>query len=246
MIMKKLYSLTSFFSFLTGLFSSCNIQTIPGNGDVANKVIPIEDYNTIQISAGNIDLKYTQSDESAPFLSIETDQNIHDILEIKSSNNELTIHPREGQIKISPTLFIVTTNSTALKELCMEGSGNCDLGNGLNGENLTIKLAGTGTVKADSIDITNLDCKIAGSSTLCLSGRAKAMNIESAGNSEVKSFDLETEDLNCSAAGKTQIEITANKTISAKIAGSGTIHYKGNPEIKHKDIAGIGSITKTD
>lgn len=115
--MKKLYSFIPILTFLAGLFSSCNIHTIPGNGDVVNKEIPIEDYDKIQISAGN---------------------------------------------------------------------------------------------------------------------------------SDVNAFDLETEEFNCSAAGRTHIEITANKTISAKIAGSGTIHYKGNPEITNKDIAGSGSITKVD
>ena len=72
------------------------------------------------------------------------------------------------------------------------------------------------------------------------------MNIKSAGSSKFKTFDLETEELNCKAAGSTNIEITANKEISAKIAGSGTIRYKGNPNIKGKKIAGSGSITKAD
>ena len=72
------------------------------------------------------------------------------------------------------------------------------------------------------------------------------MNIKSAGSSKIKAFGLETEELTCKAAGSTHIEITANKAISTKIAGSGTIRYKGNPNIKEKSIIGSGSITKVD
>ncbi|MFQ9020782.1 MAG: GIN domain-containing protein [Parabacteroides merdae] len=61
-----------------------------------------------------------------------------------------------------------------------------------------------------------------------------------------KRSGLETEELTCKAAGSTHIEITANKAISTKIAGSGTIRYKGNPNIKEKSIIGSGSITKVD
>ena len=147
---------------------------------------------------------------------------------------------------INPTRFIVITNSTALKEFKMAGGGNCDLGKGLNGKKLEIRFAGGGTIKADSIAITRLDCEIAGSGTVSLSGKTEKMNIKSAGSSKIKAFGLETEELTCKAAGSTHIEITANKAISTKIAGSGTIRYKGNPNIKEKSIIGSGSITKVD
>ncbi|MEY8489101.1 DUF2807 domain-containing protein [Tannerellaceae bacterium 33-180] len=79
-----------------------------------------------------------------------------------------------------------------------------------------------------------------------LTGKTENMNIKSAGSCKIKAFDLETEKLNCKAAGSTNIEITASKSISTKIAGSGTIRYKGNPDIKEKSIVGSGSITKVD
>lgn len=179
-------------------------------------------------------------------MKIETDQNIHDLLKISSDSKELVIRPQNKYIGIKPTCFIVTTNSTTLKEFKMAGRGNCDFGKGLSGEKLEIKFAGGGNIKADSIAFDRLDCEIAGSGTVYLSGKTEKMNIKSAGSSKFKTFDLETEVLNCKAAGSTNIEITANKEISAKIAGSGTIRYKGNPNIKGKKIAGSGSITKAD
>ena len=245
MIMKQSYSLILISTLMAGFFCSCHINKISGDGNVVSKEIRIEDYDEIQIEGENIDLKYTQSDD-APYLKIETDQNIHDLLKISSDSKELVIRPQNKYTGIKPTCFIVTTNSTTLKEFKMAGRGNCDFGKGLSGEKLEIKFAGGGNIKADSIAFDRLDCEIAGSGTVYLSGKTEKMNIKSAGSSKFKTFDLETEELNCKAAGSTNIEITANKEISAKIAGSGTIRYKGNPNIKGKKIAGSGSITKAD
>lgn len=243
--MKRSYSFILVFTLMAGLLCSCHINKVSGDGNVVSKEIPIKDYDEIQIEGENIDFKYMQSDD-APYLKVETDQNIMDLLDINTDSKELVVRPKNRHTGINPTRFIVITNSTALKEFKMAGGGNCDLGKGLNGKKLEIRFAGGGTIKADSIAITRLDCEIAGSGTVSLSGKTEKMNIKSAGSSKIKAFGLETEELTCKAAGSTHIEITANKAISTKIAGSGTIRYKGNPNIKEKSIIGSGSITKVD
>ena len=234
--MKKSYSFILVLILMAGLLCSCHINKVSGDGNVVSKEIPIKDYDEIQIEGENVDFKYMQSDD-VPYLKVETDQNIMDLLDINTDSKVLVVRPNR---------FIVITNSTALKEFKMAGGGNCDLGKGLNGKKLEIRFAGGGTIKADSIAITRLDCEIAGSGTVSLSGKTEKMNIKSAGSSKIKAFGLETEELTCKAAGSTHIEITANKAISTKIAGSGTIRYKGNPNIKEKSIIGSGSITKVD
>ena len=243
--MKQSYSFILAFTLMAGLLCSCHINKVSGDGNVVSKEIPIGDYDEIQIEGENIDLKYMQSDD-APYLKVETDQNIMDILEINSDSKELVVRPKNRHTGINPTRLIVTPNSTALKKFKMAGGGNCDLGKAITGDKLENYKAGGGTIRADSITITRLDCEIAGSGTVYLSGKTENMNMKNAGSCKIKAFDLETEKLNCKAAGSTHIEITVNKAISTKMAGSGTIRYKGNPEIKEKSIVGSGSITKVD
>ena len=233
--MKKSYSFILVLILIAGLLCSCHINKVSGDGNVVSKEIPIKDYDEIQIEGENVDFKYMQSDD-VPYLKVETDQNIMDLLDINTDSKVLVVRPKNRHTGINPTRFIVITNSTALKEFKMAGGGN----------KLEIRFAGGGTIKADSIAITRLDCEIAGSGTVSLSGKTEKMNIKSAGSSKIKAFGLETEELTCKAAGSTHIEITANKAISTKIAGSGTIRYKGNPNIKEKSIIGSGSITKVD
>ena len=233
--MKKSYSFILVLILIAGLLCSCHINKVSGDGNVVSKEIPIKDYDEIQIEGENVDFKYMQSDD-VPYLKVETDQNIMDLLDINTDSKVLVVRPKNRHTGINPTRFIVITNSTALKEFKMAGGG----------KKLEIRFAGGGTIKADSIAITRLDCEIAGSGTVSLSGKTEKMNIKSAGSSKIKAFGLETEELTCKAAGSTHIEITANKAISTKIAGSGTIRYKGNPNIKEKSIIGSGSITKVD
>ena len=67
-----------------------------------------------------------------------------------------------------------------------------------------------------------------------------------AGSCKLKAFDLQTESLNAKMAGSNNIEITVNKEISVKIAGSGNVRYKGNADVIKQKIAGSGSISKVE
>ena len=96
--MKKTYSFLLAFTLMAGLLCSCHLNRISGNGNVISKEIQIEDYDEIEIRGENIDLQYTQSD-STPYLKIETDQNIMELLEIKSDNKELQIQKLLCKIK---------------------------------------------------------------------------------------------------------------------------------------------------
>lgn len=172
--MKKSYSFILVLILMAGLLCSCHINKVSGDGNVVSKEIPIKDYDEIQIEGENVDFKYMQSDD-VPYLKVETDQNIMDLLDINTDSKVLVVRPKNRHTGINPTRFIVITNSTALKEFKMAGGGNCDLGKGLNGKKLEIRFAGGGTIKADSIAITRLDCEIAGSGTVSLSGKTEKM-----------------------------------------------------------------------
>ncbi|MDO4756247.1 MAG: head GIN domain-containing protein [Parabacteroides sp.] len=224
------------------LLCSCNFQTnaIKGDGNIVVKEITIKDYNELDIEVSNMDLIYQQSAE-APFLKIETDQNIMNILTIEQDDDELTIKYPKEQSQTLPSRLTITTNSTKLKEVAIAGSGSCHLGKGITGEELEIILAGKCTVQADSIAVHELDCAIAGNGELRLSGKVYKTEIESAGNSQIDAFGLQTNILECNIAGKSQIEMSVSELISAEIAGKADIFYKGNPQIKKQSL-GKGTI----
>lgn len=227
---------------LPSILCSCLFKTnsTKGDGNVISKEIAIKDYNQLDIEVNDMVLVYKQSTE-VPYLKIETDRNIMDLLTIEQEEEEITIKVSPKHTQIAPTHLTITTNSTKLKELTIAGNGSCNLGKGITGEELEIILAGKCTVQADSITVNQLDCAIAGNGELQLTGIVNKTEIESAGNSQIKAFGLQTDVLECNIAGRSQIEITVNNLISAEIAGKADILYKGNPQIKQQSI-GKGSI----
>lgn len=237
--------ITPFLFLLIVATTSCNIRTLRGDGNVVSRDISISSYNEIQIQGSNIDLNYTQSND-APSLKIECDQNILEALRTEVIDGELIIRPKNRQEQIAPTRFVITTNSSALKEFKMAGSGNSHLTGSIQGDEMKLELAGSGTITVDSLFVDKLNCKIAGSGDIILYGKSNHTNAEMAGSCKLKAFDLQTESLNAKMAGSNNIEITVNKEISVKIAGSGNVRYKGNADVIKQKIAGSGSISKVE
>ena len=99
--MKKSYSFILVFILMAGLLCSCHINKVSGDGNVVSKEIPIKDYDEIQIEGENIDFKYMQSDD-APYLKVETDQNIMDLLDIKPIAKSWLSAPKIGIPESTP------------------------------------------------------------------------------------------------------------------------------------------------
>ena len=98
-------------------------------------------------------------------------------------------------------------------------------------------LVTTNTISADTIV-----CIIRGAGTMILTGTAVYESIEIEGAGSVNNFGLAV--LNCSASisGAGRIEVNVSGQLNAKISGTGTIIYDGNPLSVNRVIAGVGSI----
>ena len=226
-------------------FSSCGRINVRGDGHVVSKTYSITDFDELAVGGGNIELNYVHSD-SLPSLKTEVDQNIMNKLEVKGENNKLTIKPINDQEFLSPTRFVILVGSKTLKSLKMAGQGTCRVDSLLKCDDLNLALAGSGSITVDTMSVKNLTCEIAGSGSLNLCGTADEMNVKAAGSSNVNAFSLTANKLSCEMAGSNQVEISVNESISAKIAGSGEIRYKGNPSILDQKIAGRGSLKKVE
>lgn len=224
---------------------SCHMMSVKGNGNLVTKEISVSDYQALAVQGGNIELTYTQS-EGAPYLQIETDQNILDLLEIKVNGDELKIRPLNKRTSINPTRFVIKTNSKGLKDLKIAGSGEGRIKGFLKSNELELGIAGSGSLTVDSLDVQELECDIAGSGEMFLAGKAEKTKVKSAGSCNVKAFDLITERLDYKMAGSCNIDITVNQEISAKMAGSGELRFKGNPAQIHNNSAGSCSITHVE
>lgn len=255
------------FATLLALLPGCSMfNIVKGDGNLVTNEISIGEYDGISIT-GSSDINYTQSD-AVPGLTVTVDKNIFDMYEFKVADRKLLVQPKQEfeTSAISPTKFIVTTNSKELKQaelaghvvfktdaplttgqlvIEMAGAGDINLNDSVKADKLQIKLAGSATLNAPAVRVGSFAGKVAGSGTFNLSGSAEKASFEIAGNGDVNAFGLQISDLRCEIAGNGTVEASVSTSIVAEVAGRGNIKYKGSPTIS-KEIGGIGSIEKVD
>lgn len=266
--MKKVYSLLllSCLFALSGCFPE---QTIKGDGNIVSQIVPISEYDRLEVEGGSMVVNYTQAD-APEALEIKTDQNIFEKYEFKVDDYTLKIRPKKEYRRnthFRPSEFMITTNSRKLQKIATSGNTHTNINSPIQAENFEANLAGNGIIQLNDsssftklkIDIAGsgdfvgkrihceqLNGKMAGSNTIVLGGNTGMAEFYIAGSGTVRAFDCTMDELRCKVAGSGDIEATVVNSIDAKIAGSGTIKYKGNPHEINKNIMGSGKIEKVE
>ena len=214
--MKKIAYL--FIVCLVGL-TAChwNVRQVKGNGTIIQKEIPIADYKYVSATGNNLEIEYTNSDE-APALSVECDENIWPLVEIRVSNDTLTIEPKPGEVLMQPTRFVVQTRSTELA---------------------TVNMAGD--VSAQAVDIQKLELNIAGKCETDLHGQAANVTLNLAGKCDYEALGLKTGQLTCNTAGSCSLQVYVTDRIELHPVGICNLSYKGNPQIIQEGV-NVGNI----
>lgn len=241
-IMKRLVSIITIIALSFATIASAatpffvNGKTVKGNGNVVNKIIEIKDYEEFSFG-GSATIYYEQKEHAAPYLRIETDENIQSLIKVTSKNGKLDITANN----ISPTKYVIYTNSKSLTNVDLAGSTKFTIKGKATAKSLKIKKAGSGTLTADDLKYESVLISTAGSGKVNLGGETEKVTCNSNGSGHIDMIDLKADDAKCSISGSGKIKVHAEKTVSAKIAGSGRVEYKGNPEIS-KSVAGSGKV----
>lgn len=268
--MKK--RIISFYLLVTSLIlvlSSCENQVISGDGNIVTKTVGIFGYTGIDVGGASIKVIYTQSD-AEPFLQVTVDQNIFDMYKFEVNyNGRLIIAPKNGfcrRTSFRPTEFTVVTNSRVLTDINAAGKIEINIDGPLVTDELTFSLAGSGSINIKRLEanrvqtkisgsahanISQLYCgefksKIAGSGKMALAGTADQAHFSITGSSKIRAFDFVVAEMNADIMGSGNIDIHVTKSIRVKVAGSGTVNYKGNPETINRKVSGSGKINKID
>lgn len=237
-------------------------RDVRGNGQAVTKRIPISDYNAVSL-VGSVEFEYSQSNTPSS-LELTIDENLLPFLEIKVVGKTLNIHPTDECMSFSPTVFKIRSNSRALKECSMAGSGSFRVVTPLTVDKTFLSLAGSGSIVMDKrvagyklecnvagsgeISVKNaameaLECSVAGSGEIYVKGAVPRAVYSVAGSGEIRGYDCKVTKAECSVAGSGNIEVYALSELDASIAASGDIHYRGNPRVS-ESVVGSGSIRK--
>lgn len=114
------------------------------------------------------------------------------------------------------------------------GSGDIECKQ-LKAADMDISVAGSGDLKIENALVMSANASVAGSGTVKISGNADKANYSVAGSGDLYANDFKVQNISASVAGSGDIKCHAVEHLKARVSGSGTIGYKGDPELDYPE-----------
>ncbi len=237
------------FMFLVGVFvigkSACNnfswfFGGVSGTGPVKTETRNISNFNAINLELP-ADVEVTIGEQF--FVEVSTQENLLPLLKTSVENGVLKIYADEN-IRSSEEMTIRIT-APAFEKFAVSGSGTIRVGNTIQAEKMTLKVAGSGDIFCKQSEFGTLQTSIAGSGTIELGGNANDMTADISGSGDIKAKKLITNNLNVSISGSGTVTADVTTALDASISGSGDVFYAGSPSVQ-TSVNGSGSVKKLE
>lgn len=171
------------------------------------------------------------------------------------------IHTRVETLQGVPTLVIgsgsrwfqwgrrtdaveIVVQVPSVQSVELAGSGDVELELVTRQPRLRLAVAGSGDLTARGADVEALEANVAGSGDLRVQGRAGTVAVAVAGSGDAWLQDLVAQDADVNVAGSGDARVHATRRLSAAVAGSGDVRYKGEPTMVRSVVRGAGTIKK--
>ena len=241
---QKMKNITAFVLALlcVAAISAQRNKKIEGNGNVVTLTINTQEYNGISVG-GPFDVALIPGKEGN--ITIKGEENILEYIETKVTNGTLTIKKKNNlNIKMSRNArVLITIPVESINAIRLSGSGKLSSNKTLKSDHFKIRTSGSRYLEL-ALEVESLIVRISGSSNIKLIGNAKNLDIRSSGSSNLKAYDLKTENARFKMSGSSNVEITVNESLNAKLSGSANVRYHGNPSKLHSKTSGSGNVLK--
>ena len=228
------------FTGVSGLFASCNVNGIHGNGNVKKEARKISSFNGVEVSgAFKVFLKQGTTEE----IVVEADENILPAIRTEVYGSTLKIETKKPINHVTVLKVYVTFRN--LDKINLSGAVDVVSDGVIAVPDLVFDASGASDSKLD-LTVKRLKINSSGASKIKLGGSAGDVTLDLSGASDIFAFDLlaETYDIEISGAGNAQVNVL--KKIRAEISGAGSVKYKGSPTDINQEVSGAGSIKKVD
>lgn len=238
--MKK--ALFTLFTFIS-VCSFAQWGKVTGNGNMKKETREVSGFTGIALSGNmNVQLSYG----SLNSITVEGDENVLPYIETNVEDGVLQVRTKNKTSINTRNKLMVYVSLTKLTELKVSGSGNIT-GNGdfSNDGKTNIALSGSGNINVGMNSFNETAIAISGSGNVTLKGKS-TNKIEAAisGSGNIDCSDIVCNDVSAHVSGSGNIKVFANKSIDAKVSGSGSIYYKGSATNINLKSSGSGKIIK--
>ncbi|MGV8815811.1 MAG: head GIN domain-containing protein [Gelidibacter sp.] len=225
-------------SILSLTLVSCSFNLgVKGNGNVVTKERTIDgSFDQIQVSRG-LDVYLTQSETES--LTVQADENLHDIIITKIEGNVLKIYA-DKNIRYATTQKVMVNFKSISKISTSSGSDIYSTGI-ISADNLELESASGSHMDLD-LNVNSLECKASSGSDLKIKGTANQLFAKASSGSAIDATHLTTLTTNATSSSGADIVVNVSKELTAKAESGGAIKYLGNPEKVNTSGSVSGSV----
>jgi len=177
-------------------------------------------------------------------VKVEADADIINDIETVVEDNTLKIRFKDREYRhhnIHKAEVYVEAKS--LNSLINSGSGGIKVDGAINTESFKAILSGSGNISA-SVKSGSIRAVISGSGNIKLSGSAGDADFVITGSGEISGKDLKTSSVTATIAGSGNVYVQADKSVTGRITGSGSVIYSGNASDINSRTVGSGRVTR--
>ena len=235
--MKKLLLLILSLALTTNLFAQ---KKVKGNGKMTTITRTTDSYDTVSC-AGSFDYILVAGKEGN--ITLEGEENILEYIETKVKDGKLLVAVKDGiNLRTSSNKTVkITIPFKDIDQVGLTGSGDLWNKDIITADAFVAHLSGSGDMTL-TLNTQSADGKLAGSGNLIFKGSTNSLGVSVAGSGDFQGFEFEANHTTVSVSGSGDAEVVSNQSLKARVAGSGNIEYKGNPEKEDTNVAGSGSI----
>ena len=217
-------------TYRSGGFGS---KTVKASKNYVTKDIKVDNFTKLSV-AGSPDVTYTQKSYNKLEVRVSAEK-LNGIAVAGSGDVELKNGLKTDDIKISVAgSGDISGNNISCTDLdiSIAGSGDINSSN-ITCNDLQVSVAGSGDMKLNNVTANFTRASVAGSGTAILSGSTQEAEYSVAGSGDLLASDFVAKKASASVAGSGDIKCHATDFLKVRTSGSGSVGYKGNPELDY-------------
>lgn len=223
------------------LLTSCgHLRFKTGNGDIIMERFDVSDFDEIDVRGY---YEVTLQPGAQEGVTIETDENLFDFIEVYVRRGRLIISSEESLksdfgIKINVTYEqLETISSSGASVIKTDGT--------LTAQELKVDMSGAGMIEMD-IESQVLDLVLSGAGMVKLSGVTDRQLLELSGAGSLDAYGLKSNECSVNLSGVGAAKVHVKDRLDATVSGIGGIKYRGNPKSVNKNVSGLGKVKRDE
>ena len=214
-------------------------KKVKGNDNYVTREYKVADFSKLTVTQP-FNVVYKVNPDSAGYISIYAEENIQELIGLKSENGQLTVR-LTGLRNPDFGVILIKMYSSELKEVRNEAAATIELQSLIDQPELKLSVVGSGQIKAPQTSSGVLNLNVSGGGDIYVAGKTGMGDYSIQGSGEIRAADVTTSEVNAVITGSGTVKCHAEKQLKTFLTGSGKVLYKGEPELKTRTI-GTGQV----